>query len=182
MPFAGLPGSVWKNPRKFRAGDSNKIGAFCASVWIARASSLSKNKRIAQSSCRRAPSNFVIGVDTLRARLQRQLASPCHSQPQQTRGVGETVTTTRNPACDYVRAASRPQDALHLWPVARAFLRGKGQIIEYKPRPAEQPDNPYHCEVIGRKNGNTPSAFRDLLSGSKSLLIFYRRANFRCAA
>jgi hypothetical protein len=40
-------------------------------------------------------------------------------------------------------------------------LRGRAQIIEHKPNPAEQPDNPYHCEVVGTKNGNTASALRD---------------------
>jgi hypothetical protein len=57
--------------------------------------------------------------------------------------------------------------SLRNWPNAylvrlnAGVLRGRGQIIEHKPRPAEQPDNPYHCEVIGSKNGNTASALRD---------------------
>ena len=57
--------------------------------------------------------------------------------------------------------------SLRKWPDAflvrlnAAFLRQKSQIIEHKPKPTEQPDNPYHCEVIGTKNGSTASAIRD---------------------
>lgn len=40
-------------------------------------------------------------------------------------------------------------------------LRGRAQTIEHKPKPPEQPDNPYHCEVIGTKNGSTANALRD---------------------
>lgn len=47
------------------------------------------------------------------------------------------------------------------------FLRGKGQIIEHKPNPVEQPDNTYHCDVVGGKNGNTASALRDAVEWVK---------------
>jgi hypothetical protein len=63
--------------------------------------------------------------------------------------------------------------SLRKWPDAylvrlnAGFLRGKGQIIEHRPNPSEQPDNPYHCEVIGTKNGNTPSAIRDAVEWIK---------------
>ena len=62
---------------------------------------------------------------------------------------------------------------LRNWPDAylvrlkAGFLRGKAQIIEHKPTPPEQPDNPYHCEVIGTKNGATASAFRDAVEWVK---------------
>jgi hypothetical protein len=57
--------------------------------------------------------------------------------------------------------------SLRRWPDAylvrlnAGMLRGKAQIIEHKPNPPEQADNPYHCEVIGTKNGTTASAIRD---------------------
>jgi hypothetical protein len=57
--------------------------------------------------------------------------------------------------------------SLRKWPDAflvrlnAGMLRQKNQIIEHKPNPPEQDDNPYHCEVIGTKNGTTASALRD---------------------
>jgi hypothetical protein len=57
--------------------------------------------------------------------------------------------------------------SLRRWPDAylvrlnAGMLRGKSQIIEHKPNPPEQNDNPYHCEVIGTKNGTTAGAVRD---------------------
>lgn len=63
---------------------------------------------------------------------------------------------------------------LRKWPDAflvrlnSGFLRGKGQVIEHKPNPPEQPDNPFHCEVVGSKNGNTPGAIRDAVDWVKA--------------
>jgi len=63
--------------------------------------------------------------------------------------------------------------SLRHWPDAflvrinAGFLRTKAQTIESKPNPPDQKDNPYHCEVIGKKSGNTPRAIRDSIQWVK---------------
>jgi hypothetical protein len=57
--------------------------------------------------------------------------------------------------------------SLRNWPEAflvrlrAAFVRSQGQIIKHTPNPTDQPDNPYHADIVGKKSGQTANAFRD---------------------
>jgi hypothetical protein len=57
--------------------------------------------------------------------------------------------------------------SLRRWPdnflvcLQAGFVREKNQIVEHRPWPADQLDNPYHAEVIGNKTSATCNAFRD---------------------
>lgn len=79
---------------------------------------------------------------------KRRLTSAAFTSRQMSVDVENMMTADGR---DWIFSLRNEQDH-YLVRLQAGFVRGLNQTIEHQPNPPEQPDNPYHAEVIGSKS------------------------------